>query len=109
MKHKWPLGDLIDHRTLLPNELELVSRSKTGHSQLGVALLLKYYQPEHRFPRRQWDVPKTTSVRYVPRISGPLLHEKCARAHFMCRAPQLCLRKAVDLTEKTLYHNVIMS
>jgi hypothetical protein len=64
MKHKWTLDELIDQWTLLPNELELVNRSKTAHNQLGVALLLKYFQVDGRFPRRQRDVPQA-ALEYV--------------------------------------------
>jgi hypothetical protein len=64
MKHKWTLDELIDQWTLLPTELELVKRSKTAHNQLGAALLLKYFQVDSRFPRRQRDVPQA-AIEYI--------------------------------------------
>ena len=64
MKHQWTLDELIDDWTLRPHELALVRQGKTTHNQLGLALLLKYYQLETRFPRRQWDVPQA-AIAYV--------------------------------------------
>lgn len=66
MKHKWTLDELIDSWTLLPDELELVNRNKTEHTKLGLAVLLKYFQLEGRFPRRQRDVPQT-AIEFVAR------------------------------------------
>ena len=50
MKHQWTLDELIDHWTLRADELALVKQGRTAHNQLGLALLLKYYQLEFRFP-----------------------------------------------------------
>lgn len=66
MKHKWTLDELIDSWTLLPNELAFVNRAKTDHTRLGLALLLKYFQIEGRFPRRQRDVPQA-AIEFVAR------------------------------------------
>lgn len=66
MKYNWTLDELIDHWTLLPNELALANQSRATHNRLGFALLLKYFQIEGRFPRHRRDVP-ITAIDYVAR------------------------------------------
>ena len=66
MKHNWTLDELIDHWTLLPNELALANQSRATHNRLGFALLLKYFQIEGRFPRHRRDVP-IIAIDYVAR------------------------------------------
>jgi hypothetical protein len=50
------LEDLIECWTLDEGELELVG-SKTGATRRGFSLMLKFFELEARFPRRE-DVPK---------------------------------------------------
>jgi hypothetical protein len=57
MKRVWPLDELIEQFTLLPNERELLG-NKTGATRLGFAVRLKYFQHEGRFPARKSDVPR---------------------------------------------------
>ena len=42
MKHEWTDDELIEHWTLLPNEMEWLA-NKTGATRLGFAALLKYW------------------------------------------------------------------
>lgn len=43
MQRNWQPEELIEHWTLIPIELELLTK-KTDDSRLGIALLLKYFQ-----------------------------------------------------------------
>ena len=70
MKQKWALDELIDVWTLSSNELALVNRGKADHNRLGCAVLLKYFQIEGRFPRRQHDVPQTAIENMWPNSCG---------------------------------------
>lgn len=49
MKRSWQPEELIEHWTLIPTELDLLTK-KTASNRLGIALLLKYFQYEGRFP-----------------------------------------------------------
>ena len=49
VKANWDAEELIENWTLLPTELELVSK-KVGANQIGFAVLLKYFQAFARFP-----------------------------------------------------------
>lgn len=57
MKRNWQLEELIEHWTLLPNELELLL-NKTNPNRPGFALLLKFFQLEARFPYQQHELPQ---------------------------------------------------
>jgi len=63
MKRRWDPEELIDHWTLLPDELSLVG-NKTGPTRLGFAILLKAFQLAGRFPNDQSDIPQTV-IDYV--------------------------------------------
>ena len=56
MKRRWELEELIEHWTLLPNELSWLS-NKTGANRLVIALLLKFFQYATRFPTSPQEVP----------------------------------------------------
>ena len=49
MAPRWELDELIEHFTLLPDEVELCG-DRSGASRLGFALLLKYFTQAGRFP-----------------------------------------------------------
>ncbi|WP_404867917.1 DUF4158 domain-containing protein [Kitasatospora griseola] len=53
-----PVGmdELVEHWTVLDDELELVA-GKRGGTRLGFALLLKFYTRHGRFPRGRVDFP----------------------------------------------------
>src|SRR5687768_1761519 len=47
----------LDDWTLQPAEMEVVNQVRTDKNRLGLALLLKWFQSEHHFPKRRQDVP----------------------------------------------------
>jgi Domain of unknown function (DUF4158) len=57
MKRNWDLHELIEHWTLLPQELELL-QNKTSSTRLGFAVNLKFFQNEGKFPKNRVDTPK---------------------------------------------------
>src|SRR6266496_4862991 len=63
MKRSWTAEELLEHFTLLPDELTAVS-NKSGATRLGFAVLLKCFQYEGRFLRsRQEAAPEV--VRFL--------------------------------------------
>ena len=56
MRPEWDLEELIECWTLDEGEFELVG-NKSGATRLGFSLMLKFFELEARFPRRE-DVPK---------------------------------------------------
>jgi len=62
VRRDWALEDLIECWTLDEDEVGLLA-NKSGATRLGFALLLKFFELEGRFPRRE-DVPKA-AVEYV--------------------------------------------
>ncbi len=57
MKRNWQPEELIEHWTLIPPELDLLTK-KTATNRLGIALLLKYFQYEGRFPLSKAEIPR---------------------------------------------------
>jgi hypothetical protein len=55
MKRTWTSEELLEHFTLLPDELAAVG-NKSGPTRLGFAVLLKCLQYEGRFPRSRQEV-----------------------------------------------------
>ncbi|MEM9541181.1 MAG: Tn3 family transposase [Cyanobacteria bacterium P01_E01_bin.42] len=66
MKCNWQPEELIEHWTLLPDELALLTK-KTDVNRLGMALLLKYLQYEGRFPISKSEIPKE-AIAYVAQL-----------------------------------------
>lgn len=58
MKRNWELDELIEHFTLMPQEMRLVG-NKAGETRLGFSVILKYFQHEGRFPNHRIEVPNT--------------------------------------------------
>ncbi|MBY0155386.1 Tn3 family transposase [Cytobacillus firmus] len=58
MKRNWELDELIDHFTLMPDELKLI-QTKRGDTKLGFAVLFKFFQYEARFPYHKNEIPKS--------------------------------------------------
>ncbi|MDJ0595975.1 MAG: Tn3 family transposase [Pleurocapsa sp. MO_226.B13] len=56
VKANWETEELIEHWTLLPQELELV-KNKVGANQIGFAVLLKFFQTFARFPTDSAEIP----------------------------------------------------
>jgi Transposase and inactivated derivatives, TnpA family len=63
MKKNWELDELIEHFTIMPNEMRLIE-NKTGETRLGFAVLLKFFQHEARFPGHKYEVPKVV-IAYI--------------------------------------------
>lgn len=63
MKRQWDIEALIEHFTLIEEDLEFLA-NKTGPTRLGCALLLKCFQYEGRFPPARHDIPRSV-VDYV--------------------------------------------
>ena len=63
MKHQWAHEELIENFTLLPGERKLLA-NKITVSKLGLAVLLKFFQYEGRFPRGRAEVPKAI-IKYI--------------------------------------------
>ncbi len=63
MKQNWQPEELIEHWTLLPNELTLL-KGKTAPNRLGLAMMLKFYRYEGQFPTDKAEVP-TLVIRYL--------------------------------------------
>jgi hypothetical protein len=59
VRREWEPEDLIECWTLDEAEFELLA-NKTGATRLGFALLLKFFELEARFPRRE-DVPRAAA------------------------------------------------
>ena len=57
VKPNWDTEELIEHWTLLPQELKLVE-NKVGGNKIGFALLLKYFQIFASFPNNCSSIPK---------------------------------------------------
>jgi hypothetical protein len=57
MKRQWDIEDLVEHFTLLPEEMEWLA-NKTGATRLGFAILLKCFQYEGRFIIGKHETPK---------------------------------------------------
>jgi hypothetical protein len=62
MRREWELEDLIECWTLDEAEFGLLA-NKTGATRLGFALVLKFFELEARFPRRE-DIPRA-AVEFV--------------------------------------------
>jgi TnpA family transposase len=63
MKRQWDIEELIEHFTLIADDLEFLA-NKTGPTRLGCALLLKCFQFDGRFPPAKHDIPRSV-VDYV--------------------------------------------
>jgi len=68
LKRSWNIDELIEHATLLPDELKLLT-NKTEPSRLGFAVLLKCFQYEGRFPSFKGDIP-AAFITYIARQAG---------------------------------------
>ena len=66
MKRNWQPEELIEHWTLLPTELDLLTK-KTATNRLGIALILKYFQYEGRFPTSKAEIPREV-IGYVAQL-----------------------------------------
>lgn len=63
MKRNWELEELVEHWTLLPRELRLLTY-KSDPNRLGLALLLKFFQYAGHFPSQRAEIP-SQAIHYV--------------------------------------------
>ncbi len=66
MKRNWQPEELIEHWTLIPTELDILTK-KTAPNRLGIALLLKYFQDEGCFPISKDEIPRDV-IGYVAQL-----------------------------------------
>jgi hypothetical protein len=66
MKKNWLPSELVEHWTLLPNELELLTQ-KNDQNRLGFALLFKFFVFSARFPEKPPEIPAVV-VNYVAKL-----------------------------------------
>ena len=66
MKKHWLPSELVEHWTLLPNELELLTQ-KNDQNRLGFALLFKFFVFSARFPEKPPEIPAVV-VNYVAKL-----------------------------------------
>ena len=71
VKPNWEAEELIEHWTLLPQELELVEK-KVGGNKIGFALLLKHFQIFASFPERSSSIPKVIISYIASQTNTPL-------------------------------------
>jgi TnpA family transposase len=70
MKRQWTEDDLVEHWTLHPDDLALLTNQGAA-TRLGYALLLKYFQYEGRFPQYRGDVPPAALVHVARQLEVP--------------------------------------
>src|SRR5712691_2980804 len=70
MKQDWKPDELAQHRTLSPDERELLG-NKTGATRLSFAILLKAFQFDGRFPDRREDVASSVVVHLASQTRVP--------------------------------------
>jgi hypothetical protein len=58
VKRYWDEHELVEHWSLNADEWELLA-NRTDRSRLGIAVLLKFFQVEGRFPRDRKEIPVT--------------------------------------------------
>ncbi len=63
MQTEWDPDELIDTWTLTGTDWDLIA-NKAGATQLGFAVMLKFYEIEGRFPAYREEVPPA-AVRYL--------------------------------------------
>jgi len=68
VKRPWGIEELVENFMLRPEELVLQSRSSSA-SQLGLAVLMKFFQHEGRFPTKPSEVPEQV-VAFLARQIG---------------------------------------
>ena len=68
MKQNWELEELIEHFTLIPEEMRLIG-NKYGSTRLGFAVSLKFFQYQGRFPKGKQEI-STQLIDYVAKQVG---------------------------------------
>jgi Domain of unknown function (DUF4158) len=62
--------ELAEHFTLLPQEQALLAHRR-GINQLGIAVLLKYFQWEGRFPTAAQEIPQAVVQHLAETLGVP--------------------------------------
>jgi TnpA family transposase len=70
MKRQWTANELAEHWTLQAAERALLER-RTPANQLGLALLLKFFQSAGRFPRSRQEVPEMAVAHLARQVGVP--------------------------------------
>jgi len=70
MKRLWLQAELVEHWTLAPDELALLS-NKAGATRLGFSVLLKAFQHEGAFPAGKHEVPLPCVAFLARQVSVP--------------------------------------
>ncbi len=102
MKRNWQPEELIEHWTLIPTELELLTKKKATN-RLGLALLLKYFQYEGHFPTSKAEIPRDV-VCYVAQLLK-VSHDKFDNYDWQGRtikAHRVLIRDFLGITEATV-------
>lgn len=58
MKREWDIEELVEQFSLVGREIALLD-GKASHTQLGLAVQLKFFQAEGRFPTNKREIPRT--------------------------------------------------
>src|SRR5262249_34929073 len=70
VKRQWTPDELAEQWTLSRRDGELIA-NKTGPTRLGLALLLKYFQHDGRFPHRKGEIPPAAVVYIAQQLDLP--------------------------------------
>ncbi len=70
MKRLWGIDELLEHWTLLPDDVALLA-NKAGATRLGFAALLKAFQHDGRFPAHKGDVPGAVVAHLAQQVAVP--------------------------------------
>ena len=102
MKRNWQPEELIEHWTLIPTELDLLTK-KTATNRLGIALLLKYFQYEGRFPTSKAEISRDV-IRYVAQLLKipPDVFDSYDLQGRTIKAHRVLIRKFLGITEATV-------
>ncbi|WP_299091119.1 Tn3 family transposase [uncultured Metabacillus sp.] len=68
VKQTWELEELIEHFTVIPEEMRLIG-NKYGSTRLGFAVSLKFFQYQGRFPKGRQEINQEI-INYVAKQVG---------------------------------------
>jgi len=71
MKQFWKMDELAEQWTLQRDELVLLDKKSRTH-RLGIAILLKFFQIEGRFPRYQFEMPDEVIQFVAQQVNVPV-------------------------------------
>ena len=102
MKRNWQPEELIEHWTLIPTELDLLTR-KTKTNRLVIALLLKYFQYVGHFPTSKAEIPRDVLcyVAQLLKVSPDKINSYNWRGRTI-KAHRAIVRNFLGITEATV-------